>query len=1100
MNIVDRFDVRSFKCMMALVLATGIVPVAPALADETGPTAAKETTTPTASETSGEEASTINAAPIDNVSDEIPDIPNESPAQPNESDDPIVPSEAADSTSVAELFSDDSAIVTNDTADGSPEQSTVSNIWQTWGTCEWMVDDQGCLTIRPANGAAEGQLPDTYLNTTYIPWRASEIRSSIKAIMVDPGVKTSTSCSALFSNLNKLEEADLSRLDTASTTDMNHMFAHCSSLTSLDLSGWDTSRTSNMMGVFFCCSSLSSLNVSNWDTSKATNMAGMFYCCFSLASLDVSKWDTSRVTDMFTMLYSCKSLSAIDVSHWDTSQVTDIGGMFMGCQSLTSLDVSNWNTSNATNMSGTFYDCSSVTSLDVSKWNVSRATGMKEAFKNCSSLTSLDLSGWDASNVSSIEDMLSGNSGLRHIAVSDKLACDMPTPNFEGATGLWVDTATGTAYEPDAVPKNTAAAYDAQTKATYAHSTTTSQNGVAFTVQWNDAPAGQATTFHVTQTDGSPNAKVRMDVPTYWDPDGTQESVCDPSRNQWSGASSYKTIGDNGYDFTFEFTASGSYNICFYFMDTDNNVGYLRTTDVWTSVNDASHPSVSQIVSNTVTQAKTETDGSEYAMALWLHDWTLDQLEYDHSLNWCSAESGLTRHQGTCESYQRIYAKLLNAGGIANGRITGNGHTWNAVKIDGKWCQMDLTWDDTNDNWYGDLDQRHLYFGLTDELMAIAHSDHTANYQAEGYAYRSTDLSNNYFVRNGIADKWAEAYAERIQQHLDARETEFSIDADNESFPPSIIGIQNGIVAYAMNQRKWSTNNVEVDFTASSNVTTQSSSRWSAKYVFVATYGKVPAVPARTVEDGEYLLASALDPRMAVSAAASGCSLSASAGAIGFSYDEATGCYRLTSGGMALTATGASAALREPDGSASQLWRVEACGGGWSVTSRSTGLALDVYCRSTREGGLVWLYEPNGTDAQAWALEAPAARTVEDGEYLLASALDPRMAVSAAASGCSLSASAGAIGFSYDEATGCYRLTSGGMALTATGASAALREPDGSASQLWRVEACGGGWSVTSRSTGLALDVYCRSTREGGLVWLYEPNGTDAQAWALEAL
>lgn len=60
---------------------------------------------------------------------------------------------------------------------------------------------------------------------------------------------------------------------------------------------------------------------------------------------------------------------------------------------------------------------------------------------------------------------------------------------------------------------------------------------------------------------------------------------------------------------------------------------------------------------------------------------------------------------------------------------------------------MDLTWDDTSDHWYGDLDQRHLYFGLTDELMAIAHSDHTANYQKNDYAYRSTDLSNNYFVQ-----------------------------------------------------------------------------------------------------------------------------------------------------------------------------------------------------------------------------------------------------------------------------------------------------------------------------------------------------------------
>ncbi len=45
---------------------------------------------------------------------------------------------------------------------------------------------------------------------------------------------------------------------------------------------------------------------------------------------------------------------------------------------------------------------------------------------------------------------------------------------------------------------------------------------------------------------------------------------------------------------------------------------------------------------------------------------------------------------------------------------------------------------------------------LTDELMAIAHSDHTANYQKDDYAHRSTDLSNNYFVRNGKADEWAE--------------------------------------------------------------------------------------------------------------------------------------------------------------------------------------------------------------------------------------------------------------------------------------------------------------------------------------------------------
>lgn len=371
------------------------------------------------------------------------------------------------------------------------------------------------------------------------------------------------------------------------------------------------------------------------------------------------------------------------------------------------------------------------------------------------------------------------------------------------ATNTGTTAATGTPAPSLSTQTNpTPAAISTTSQTGYANSTTATQNGVTFTVSWNDAPAGAATTFHVTQTNGSSQAKARMDVPTYWD-GGSQESVCDPSRPAWA---SYYSLGTAGHDFTFDFTASGTYRIHFYFMDNDRNdpqndkgIYYLRTTAEVT-VNDSARPSVTQIVNGAVDLCRQETDGSEYDMALWLHDWTLDQLEYDHSRNRCSAESGLTRHQGTCESYQRIYSKLLDAAGIANGRITGNGHTWNAVKIDGKWCQMDLTWDDTSDNWHGDLDQRHLYFGLTDELMAIAHSDHATNYQKDCYAYRSTDLSNNYFVRNDKADEWAEKYADRIQQQLDTREERFSIDADNQSFPPSISGIQNGIVAYAMNQ------------------------------------------------------------------------------------------------------------------------------------------------------------------------------------------------------------------------------------------------------------------------------------------------------------
>lgn len=523
--------------------------------------------------------------------------------------------------------------------------------------------------------------------------------------------------------------------------------------------------------------------------------------------------------------------------------------------------------------------------------------------------------------------------------------------NTESADGATATPGTPTpSLRAQATPAPAAISTTSQTG--YAHSATATQNGVTFTVSWNDAPAGTATTFHITQTNGSSQAKARMDVPTYRD-GGSHESVCDPSRPAWA---SYYSLGTAGHDFTFDFTASGTYRIHFYFMDNDrydpqNDKGiyYLRTTAEVT-VNDAARPSVTQIVNNAVAQCRQQTDGSEYDMALWLHDWTLDQLEYDHNLNWCSAESGLTRHQGTCESYQCIYSKLLDAAGIANGRITGNGHTWNAVKIEGKWCQMDLTWDDTSDNWYGDLDQRHLYFGLTDELMTIAHSDHTANYQKDGYAYRSTDLSNNYFVRNGKADEWVEKYADRIQQHLDAREESFSIDADNQLFPPSISGIQNGIVAYAMNQRRWKVQGAKVVLAATSNVATLPNSTLTVKYDCTAKYQAAQVKPVQGVPDGEYMICNR------------------GLGTAMLDISEAS------------RSNGANAQLWEANGSGAQRFMIsyDECAGAYEIMCAASGLALDVDCADFSSGANVQLYESNGSAAQSWRLAATGRNPLSD--------------------------------------------------------------------------------------------------------------------------
>ena len=346
----------------------------------------------------------------------------------------------------------------------------------------------------------------------------------------------------------------------------------------------------------------------------------------------------------------------------------------------------------------------------------------------------------------------------------------------------------------------------------YQYSETATSGSVTMKVEWNDPVLGQPTTFHVSATGGSGSYLFRMDAPSYSNPNEWFESVADPTRGEWMNY----TSECSSTDYSFTMMASGTYNFRFYLMDKPANVMYLRiSTNI--QVSDPNYPNVRSIVQSAVAQCNNATDGSDYQKALWLHDWLLTQLEYDNTLKWSSAESALTRGLGTCQAYESAYSMLLSTAGIENTetRDTYDGHTWNAMKLDGEWYQVDCTWDDSNNRY--NFDQRHLYFGLTDELMAIAHPGHTKIYTADGYNTRSTSLKNNYFVRTGEAQQWVESYRDRIQNSLNSKQTQFSIQADNSIYPSSIYKIQNGIIAYVMNQNEWFLNGKKVNLVATVN-------------------------------------------------------------------------------------------------------------------------------------------------------------------------------------------------------------------------------------------------------------------------------------------
>ena len=343
MNKANYLISRTLKGAMAFVLAVGLCPVAPAMAQE-GATANEEGGAAAAvvdgadvstdgaaagatGDVAGSEADGVQSGGVSGDGDVAADGAGVgAPAQ-----DAVENDDAGSdvSTDVAEA-----AAAADGEADGSNDAAAQTDGWQAWGGCEWMIDSEGCLTIRPKDGAEVGKLPNCYRDYygSKSPWCA--IGYSVKSVKVEKLVKASQSLEGIFEGLSCASIMDLSGLDTSNVADMSSMFSGCSSLASLDLSGWDTSNVADMSDMFSCCSNLASLDVSGWDTSKVTGMSDMFSYCSSLASLDLSGWDTSNVADMDSMFYDCASLASLDLSGWDTSKVTYMRYMFDGCSSL----------------------------------------------------------------------------------------------------------------------------------------------------------------------------------------------------------------------------------------------------------------------------------------------------------------------------------------------------------------------------------------------------------------------------------------------------------------------------------------------------------------------------------------------------------------------------------------------------------------------------------------------------------------------------------------------------------------------------------------------------------------------------------------------
>lgn len=91
-------------------------------------------------------------------------------------------------------------------------------------------------------------------------------------------------------------------------------------------------------------------------------------------------------------------------------------------------------------------------------------------------------------------------------------------------------------------------------------------------------------------------------------------------------------------------------------------------------------------------------DASDFDKIKAIHDYIINVAAYDQSLTRYSAYDIFAENSAVCLGYAAAAYRLFTDAGIECRIIAGTAgeeeHVWNIVKLEGKWYNIDLTWDD----------------------------------------------------------------------------------------------------------------------------------------------------------------------------------------------------------------------------------------------------------------------------------------------------------------------------------------------------------------------------------------------------------------------
>ena len=304
------------------------------------------------------------------------------------------------------LAADELTNSTNAIAATSPSLTSTATLTEGWtrfqDTCEYYMDDEGNVTLRPLGGAGYAELTDLDGND-YGFWSGLDPKSfKVEGSIEITGTGGHQGLHGAFYCCQNLVSVDLSGLVTDEAVSCSSLFWVCPSLTSVKLPA--TLRASSVGGMFYHCSELDSVDLSGLVTDKAVDCGSLFQSCTSLASVQLPT--TLRASDVSSMFSECGKLAAVDLSCLVTDEAVDCGEMFFGCSALTSVEFPA--SLGASSLSGMFRECSKLVTVDLSCLVTDEAVDCAGVFSGCSALTAVELP--EMLRASSLSD--SYNSGM----------------------------------------------------------------------------------------------------------------------------------------------------------------------------------------------------------------------------------------------------------------------------------------------------------------------------------------------------------------------------------------------------------------------------------------------------------------------------------------------------------------------------------------------------------------------------------------------------------------------------------------------------------------------------------------------------------------